>query len=210
MAEITRNDIFGAIIIQAVKEFKLAKCLEIGSWDGLGSTQCFIEGMKDLPDRHLDCIEINRDRFKELIYNTYQYKGWVDCYNKSSISYDDMLHKDFNEIWSSPYNKFENTKKETANGWFKGELITILSNDGVITPGMKYDGVLIDGAEFTGYSEFKLLKDNVNVFFLDDYFRAFKTNQVVEELSNDSDWEAVAINPNLRNGFAIFKRKQFV
>jgi hypothetical protein len=70
--------------------------------------------------------------------------------------------------------------------------------------------VLIDGGEFFGYNEFVLLKDRTNVFFLDDYYYGYKTNQTARELLQDEDWEVIAGNKNLRNGYAIFKRKIFL
>lgn len=208
MAEITLNDEFGQNIAKFCDELKLKKCLEIGSWDGTGSTKCFIEGMQYNDPLSLTCLEINSDRFFELEKNTQNY-DFVYAINRSSISYNDMIHKDFDELWISPYNKIE-TDKETARGWFEADILTMQKHQHHLSRGFTYDGVLIDGSEFTGYSEYMLLKDSVNVFFLDDYYNAFKTRQAAWELNNDPDWEVIAGNKHLRNGYAIFKRKKFL
>ena len=126
MGEITRNDKFGSTIIHIVKELKLKNILEIGSWDGTGSTQCFIEGMNDFTDKKLYCLEINKDRFKDLVKNTSMH-SWIKCYNQTSISYNSLLYKDFNEIWDSSYNriKFTDTSKSTAQQWFNEDVENI-------------------------------------------------------------------------------------
>ena len=217
MGEITKNDEFGDAIIKTCKALNLRKVLEIGSWDGTGSTQCFIEGMKDLEgDKLLDCIEIRPDRFSQLVQNTKEYP-WVYCHNTGSISYDSMIYKFFDEIWESPFNKIP---KEDRNGsmqplvktWFEDDMNCLKQvKQGFIESSKTfYDGVLIDGSEFTGYSEYHLLRNRTNVFFLDDYSKAFKTNKVAYELVKSGEWDIVNGNKDTRNGWAILKRKEFI
>jgi hypothetical protein len=211
MGEINTNDEFGQIIIDIVKKYNLQTILEIGSWDGTGSTKCFIKGLKTLKTPKLYCIELRKDRFETLKENTKEYP-WIECLNVSTISKKTFLHKNFEEIWNSPFNKIKNSNKETVKSWFNGDMqyietysVGYLDNDTKF-----YDGVLIDGGEFSGYSEYKLIKDRTNVLFLDDYYNAFKTNQAARELINDSEWEVIAGNRYFRNGYAVFKRKQFL
>lgn len=214
MGEITRNDQFGKAIIDTVSNYGIKTVLEIGSWDGTGSTQCFIEGMEKLDNKRLICLEVYMDRFKQLCGNTAKH-SWVECYNQSSISYANMLYKNFDNIWDSPYNFIP---KEDQNGstkpvvseWFRQDIEMMNKfKSGYIEdhPDETYDAVLIDGGEFSGYSEFKLLRDKAKFFILDDYYKAFKTRQVADELSKDPSWETIAANKHTRNGWAIFKRK---
>ena len=214
MGEITKQDAFGKAIIDTVANNKIQTVVEIGSWDGTGSTQCFIEGMQNFENKRLICLEVFTDRFKQLCNNTSNY-NWIKCYNQSSISYNNMLYKDFNKIWESPFNfipkqNINGNNKPVVNQWFIEDIKTINNyKTGYIEDHLNdiYDAVLIDGSEFTGYSEFILLKDKVNFFILDDSYSAFKTSQVVDELSKDKDWELIANNKHTRNGWAIFKRK---
>ena len=48
------------------------------------------------------------------------------------------------------------------------------------------------------------------IHFLDDYFYANKTNRAARELLQDEEWVAIAGNRNVRNGYAIFKRRIFI
>ena len=211
MGEINTYDEFGETIIDIVRKNNLQTILEIGSWDGTGSTQCFIEALKTAKSPRLVCIELRKERFEDLKNNTKQYP-WVECVNISTISKHTFIHSNFDEIWNSSYNKIENKDKRVVHSWYEDDMNEVfkfetgfLDNDTSF-----YDGVLIDGGEFFGYSEYKLVKDRTNVLFLDDYYNAFKTNQVARELLEDSDWEVIAGNKHWRNGYAVFRRKNFL
>lgn len=211
MGEINKWDESGQTIINVVRNNNLQTILEIGSWDGTGSTQCFIEALKNVKEPKLYCIELRNDRFEELKKNTQDYP-WITCINASTISKNTFIHKSFDEIWNSPFNKIENKNKTVVQSWYDDDMKCIsnfetgyLDHDNNF-----YDGVLIDGGEFFGYSEYKLVKDRTNVLFLDDYYNAFKTNQVARELLNDPEWEVIAGNRYWRNGYAVFRRKQFI
>lgn len=218
MGEINNYDKFGAAIIDTVIQKKLYHILEIGSWDGTGSTQCFIEGLRRLNSDSiaLTCLEVEPDRFASLVENT-KHLDWVKCHNRSSISYKNLVYKDFNLMWNSPHNgipKHDHTdKKNLVEQWFKTDTDNIKRFEtGFLEdyPNTVYDGVLIDGSEFTGFSEFKLLKHRTNVFFLDDYYAAFKTREVARNLEADPDWVTLVAQPHLRNGFAIIARRVFL
>jgi hypothetical protein len=211
MGEISKQDEFGQAIISTVQKYKLQTILEIGSWDGTGSTQCFIEGLKNITNPKLFCIELREDRFEMLKQNTKEYP-WVTCINSSTISENSFIYKSYNEIENSPYNKINNPDKNLVKTWFEEDmkLVKMYKTGYLDTDNLFYDGVLIDGGEFFGYSEYLLLKDRTNVFFLDDYYNAFKTHQVARELSINPDWEIITGNKFIKNGYAIFKRKQFI
>ena len=211
MAEITRDDEFGRAIIDCIVKYSLANNLEIGSWDGTGSTQCFIEGMLRL-DRpiHLQCLEIKEDRYNDLCLNTKPY-NWVDCYNASSVNVSKLLK--FEDIWDSEYNGIKNytsSTREIVKGWYNGDRSLMMNFDEGFLEGNKdfFDGVLIDGGEFTGFEEFKLLKDRTRAFFLDDTYNAYKTKQASYELSIDPEWKLESFSNTIRNGYAIYVKNE--
>jgi len=217
MGEINITDQFGRSIFDTVLKYKLKRVLEIGSWDGTGSTQCFLGAMQILndEDKRLTCLEVNTERYSKLVENISPYK-WAKAYNKSSVSFKHLTYTNFNDIWNSPYNGMQKhptpSSYDTVEKWFNEDIDSIKR----IEPGyleednLFYDAVLIDGSEFTGYSEYTLLKDRVNVLFLDDYYKSFKTNQIVRELEKNNKWEVISFSRDLRNGFAVFKRKEFI
>jgi len=215
MPEVTLADDFGRSISKVISDNNYRINLEIGSWDGAGSTQCIIDGMKKLePNGYnalLQCIEINPDRFKDL-QNAIAIYPWALAYNMSSINRESFLPKSFDEVWNSEYNNLERGvgkyPRDLVIQWYEQD-VSRLTNIGFLNSSMrrpKYDAVLIDGSEFMGYSEFTLLKDSSRCFMLDDVFSAYKCSQIYHELLKTPGWSLVCEGPHVRNGFAIFKK----
>lgn len=209
--EIHLNEPFGYDIYQTVIKYSLSNNLEIGSWDGEGSTRCFVEAMKMLSDpKTLHCIEIVKDKF-DILQDRYSSYDFVKCHNCSSISYDDLVYTKFEDVWNSEFNNIRIGNlypKSLVQQWFDRDIDTIKNSKSFdYSQHEHFDGVLIDGSEFTGYSEFKLLKDKTKVFFLDDVHSVFKCFQVYKELSEDDNWKLLSENPHNRNGYAIFIRQ---
>jgi hypothetical protein len=210
MGEINTSDEFGQNIVTIVRAYNINNILEIGSWDGTGSTSCFVEAMRGFPTKQLICVEPLVDRYNQLVENMKQY-DWVSCHNTASISYKSLLDNNFENIWSSPYNKLTQwVQKDLANKWFDDDIQMLKTFDsGYLEDHSNgYDGALIDGSEFTGFSEFEILKDKVNFFFLDDCDKAFKTNRILNILTDDPEWSQIIHQPNVRNGYAIFRRNE--
>lgn len=203
--EINLNEEFGYQIYQTIIKYNLKNNLEIGSWDGEGSTKCFVEAMKHLSgDKSLYCIEIVEEKIKKL-EQLYFNVNFVHPIFNSSVNYDEMLDRDFQEIWNSEYNKIPKlpNQEKLVKSWFDRDIETLkgIKNSAIKNLADKnWDSVLIDGGEFTGYSEFVLLKDKTKLFFLDDVHSAFKCNRVYEILKKDPSWEMLKENPKIRNG----------
>lgn len=207
MPEITKNDEFGKAIIDCIVKYNLANNLEIGSWDGTGSTQCFIEGMLKLNQPIcLNCIEIKESRYKDLCLNTQPY-NWIHCHNTTSINVAKL--PTFEEVWNSNFNGIKyhpSSTKDIVKEWYDDDRNLMTGFNESFLEGNKdfFDGVLIDGGEFTGFQEFKLLRDRTRVFFLDDTYNAYKTKQASYELSIDPEWRLESFSNTIRNGYAIY------
>lgn len=217
MPEIETTDEFGINITEAIKTHGLCINLEIGSHDGTGSTQCIINGIEFLRESgkwnvSLQCVEQNPFRYIELCKNVV-HLSYVHTYNMSSIDRASFVPRNFDEIWESKFNNHKNNTqypRDMVESWYNEDVlkfndIGFLNNQFYIYP--EYDSVLIDGGEFAGYSEFKLLKDKTRCFFLDDVHKAYKCAQIYDELLHDDQWKLIAENPDVRNGYAIFIRK---
>jgi hypothetical protein len=209
--EIHLNEEFGKSINQTILKYELRQNLEIGSWDGTGSTKCFVDAMKQLEgELFLACMEILPERI-EILKTTYKDLNFVHPINNSSISYSELVYKNFDHLWNSIYNKIP--KKlydyQLVKFWYDRdvELLKSIKQGSISNLNKRWDSVLIDGGEFFGYSEYLLLKDNTKVFFLDDVHNAFKCYQVFCELKSSDDWELLFDLPNARNGAAAFIKK---
>jgi hypothetical protein len=205
--EITTNSIFGRKIIDFIREYKIKSVIEIGSGSGNGSTQCFIESLKtNGDDIKLYCFEPQPEWFKDLVENTKQY-SWITCYNNSAINYDDFLIKDYyNDFWNSDFNHVKNIENpEYRKKWYDEDITFFKNEKESVLPKIKAECVLIDGCEFSGYSEYKKLNSSVNYIILDDCFSAFKTKQIYLELIENENW--ILLDKGIeRNGWSIFKK----
>jgi hypothetical protein len=214
MAEITALDPFGAAIHRCVQSYPIRKVLEIGAFDGDGSTQVLAkalagksEGNKQLT---LVSLEENPDRFQNLVTNTAQYP-FVRPVQKSSMGWESFTARDFEkDVWTSPFNGLRYPKTQVAS-WHAEDLAKIQKiSKGFLEESTEiWDAVLIDGGEFFGWDEFRLLRHKARCFFLDDAFFAFKTSRARAELSKDTSWKLFWSNPKVRNGAAIFIRRDF-
>lgn len=206
--EIQTNTFFGQDIIKYLSIFNVKKAIEIGSGSGNGSTQCFLQYFDSLDDKNkeLHCFEPVESWFKDLQKNI-EGRNYCTLYNCSAISYSDLLVKDFDtDFYNSPYNQLKGSyDKSTLKSWYDLELPYFKESEHTILSTIKADAVLIDGSEFSGYSEFKQLHPSISLIFLDDCLTAFKTNQVYTELSNSPEWKLIRVNFE-RNGYAIFRK----
>lgn len=209
-SEIHLNEPFGYEIFQTIIKYNLARNLEIGSWDGEGSTKCIVSAMKvlDLPNMHLTCIEVVKEKY-DILKERYRDTDFVQCENLSSISFADFIPRSFDDVWDSKFNKIP-YPKDLVKTWFDRDMDTLRTRTSYLKSLSNipfFDSVLIDGSEFTGYSEFKLLKNRTNLFFLDDVHHAYKCNQVYHELKESNEWIILSDRPDVRNGFAIFQKR---
>lgn len=208
MPEVTINSKFGHAMFRTIRAYSLGKILEIGAFDGDGSTQVLIAALRGFPEPALTCLEMRKDRFANLLQNTSAFP-WVRAINGSSISWNSFTGKDFDRDILPHLKGHAEPDPEVIRTWWEDDrqLMQNCSDGFLETNSGSYDAVLIDGGEFTGYDEFRLLKGKTDCFFLDDVFRAYKCKKAYEELSDSSEWTAVYVDRMERHGTAIFVRK---
>ena len=202
MPEITMNDEFGRAIRRTIEALDVGSVIEVGSWDGTGSTAVLIHALEERPDRRLTCIEPNPERFAALQSFTEQ-QEWITPVCQRSVSRASMTPQTFDDVWHSPYNRLP-YNEGTVRAWWgeqrdgPGYLDSLTSET--------WDAALIDGCEFCGYDDFRLLKDRVRVLMFDDVFRAYKCARAHEELILDSGWSCIWSSAFYRNGASIWAR----
>ena len=124
----------------------------------------------------------------------------------SSLGWHSFSARDFEkDVWGSSFNGLRYPKEQVA-GWHAEDMARIqqLSRGFLEDSTEQWDAVLIDGGEFFGWDEFRLLRSRSRCFFLDDAFHPFKTSRARVELSQDPDWRIVWADSRIRNGAAIF------
>lgn len=202
MPEITLHDEFGQAIVATVHACRVQSVIEIGSWDGLGSTTVLMHALQSQPGPRLTCVEPNPVRHAAL-QGVVAEKPWVTTACCRSVARETMTHREFAEVWRSPYNRLR-YDEDTVRQWWNeqrtgpGYLETLTDE--------RWDAALIDGCEFCGIDDFRLLKDRVRVLMLDDVFHAFKCAEAHEQLRRDPKWSCIWSSAFCRNGASIWVR----
>lgn len=210
--DITRDDELGSLIGQLVSRYKPRTILEIGSSDGMGSTQVFLR-RKDI-DCKLFCIELLEDRFNDLVVNVRDYSN-VYCYRLPSVSkmmsrkHYKQFRKDhpdytgFRVLPESEWDKwYDNTKAEIELSEIKDGIEHIKSVHRLSV----FDMVLIDGGAFTGLAELEAVYGS-KIIILDDTVD-IKCFDAKKKLIRDDKYALVHNSDTYRNGYSVFKLKQ--
>ena len=210
-----KDDEFYQLIETLARTEKLRHVLEIGSSAGGGSTEAFVKGLRDNPNKPLlFCIEISRPRFKQLA-DTYKPYDFVHCYNLSSVSVDEFPSPDMVAAFYETENSgLKHYPLPQVLGWLQQD-IQYVREAGVGSDAVErikadhdiacFDMVLIDGSEFTGSVELEKVY-GASIILLDDT-NTYKCWEVRRRLLADPAYELIADNQELRNGFSAFRRR---
>lgn len=187
---------FGEWISRIAADTRFQRYLEIGTWNGRGSTYCFHHGFiqrQDVPV--LQSYEIHNERVKEaqsvwknqpqihIIHGRVLQDDQCPTYHEVTKTFPEVVEswhtEDVRNFWGCPY---------------------VVPNDPEV--------VLLDGAEYLTWFEFdRVFKTHptIQIFMLDDTCAA-KTFQINKYLLEHPEWKRIAYSDTERNGWAIFER----
>ncbi len=192
--------------------------LEIGSSSGEGSTSAIVSGIRSNPNNpSLFCLEVSKVRFEGL-KKRYLNEPNVHCFNLSSVLLKDFpTEQTVTDFYMTTKSVLNNYPLETVLGWLAQDKDYITTHE-IRGGGIRlikeqfninyFDMVLIDGSEFTGEAELNEVY-GARYVVLDD-IRGFKNYANFQRLSRDPHYHLMHCNPNLRNGYAIFKRDRYM
>jgi len=116
MPEITLNDEFGRAIAETIRRCRVQSMVEIGSWDGTGSTAVIVSALKEMPDRRLVCVEPEIHRHAAL-QRVVAGLPWVTTVCRPSVSQAAWTPQTFEEVWRDPYNNLA-YPEAVVRGWW--------------------------------------------------------------------------------------------
>ena len=193
--QIKLSQSFGQSIAAYAADTRFHRYLEIGTWNGRGSTLCFYAGFQIRSDSPtLDSYEICLPRIQEA-RDVWKFVPNIRIHHAHIFShipdYDTIctIHPNMNETW---YN----------------DDVYNLKSASFLTPDSP-EVVLLDGSEYFTYFEFHILKDipSIRVFLLDDTSANKNKNlKVFEILNSDPKWLLKGNSMTERNGWAIFEK----
>lgn len=209
--EVRTKDFFGKTIQAIIRKYKPKRILEIGAWDGKGSTSCILKKL-DYEPISLICVELLGTRANQIKKKITPLYPFVTVYEGSTIKYSDWSFKNFEkDLWNPLPQQVKNRlnlnlikscwKLEETN--LKKQKQSYFDKH----PNEFYDFVIIDGGETTGYDEFRLLKNRFDFIALDDVFFSFKSWLAYQEMLKDDQFILIASSAFVRRGFAVFSKK---
>lgn len=170
--------------------------VEIGTYDGLGSTDCIIRGLANSgkPDVVFFSLEADRNRFRESVGN---WSGLLP-------SWAQILHGrivETNQMDSSALNSQE-------QDWFNQDVRAFesCSNIADLLP-QTIDLLFLDGGEFSTYSEFQKLSSRSRIVVLDDSIHR-KGRLIRNAVMSSQDYYILFDKPYVNNGIFAFERKE--
>ena len=169
--QINRGSQLGELIFNLVKNKDYKNFLEIGTWNGQGSTKCFIDALLEREDDY-SFISIEAD---------------INFYNEAKNFHKDNLSSKIQIIHGNIIDVLDlmEPNSEEEKKWLNNDLNNYKNCRNVWEYiHRKFDVVLLDGGEFSTYQEFLKLKELTKVFVLDDT-KMTKTRQVLKDLNKD-------------------------
>lgn len=205
--QLNENTEAGKLIINVIKNNVLNNILDIGTWNGLGSTKCILLGIENNINQNqkpkLISIESNKD--KNIIAKNNLKYFIENNENNIQILHGSILKKndihDIQTIFPQLLNNSEFMR------WHNIDIINIENSPYLydIIPN-ELDFVLFDGGEFTTYYEFEKIFLRCTKYIALDDVNAIKCMKIREFLKGHNDW--IELNYiNEQNGFALFMKK---
>ena len=192
------NDDFSRDIEKYASNENYKIFLEIGTWNGLGSTRSFVNGFKNRNDDYIFySLECNKDKSSDAS-KLYENNNKIHILNEVIWNEEpENFYEIFPQCLSNEMYKHWN--EIDIKNMKKCNLFLNRTNLPEI-----FDVILLDGGEFTTYYEFQLLKNRCRILMLDDT-NVDKCKLIVEEILSDPTWNVIKQSDE-RNGFLIAEK----
>lgn len=207
IGQINMGTEMGQFLYNLAKSPDTKRILEIGTWNGLGSTLCIQQGMKYNPNTCiLDSLESNTEKCK-IAQELYKHDPNVRIQNK-------VVTKNIPE-WNIIVHDLDIPKEEESGvrQYFITDTTNMNTSLLFVPPYVNskynfddvYDVILLDGGDYHTYYEFMVVKDWAKIIICDDC-NSVKTKKVRQYLLDSLDWELLQESLTDRNGYTSFKR----
>jgi len=195
MGQINSDSVFGSFITKFSSDPKVKSIVDVGSWNGLGSTKCIMDGIQERTDVHVYSYE-NKKEFWEVAH-----KNWENN-EKISVIYGRLTNRIMSreEIESHP--KFANVKDHYVL-WYEDDVKCFKESPSVQPPD-KIDLVVFDGGEFSTQGDWDVISKYKPLYIALDDTHVIKCSFIEAELEKNPEYIKVA-SGNDRNGWSIFR-----
>ena len=203
--QITLHTESGKEIYRILREdTSIKRIVEIGTWNGRGSTMCIIHGIQGKNVESFHSIECNKE--KHLAAVEYL-ESQID--DNTALLWGSII--DPAHIRSDAYraNFPELAKSELLRGWFDIDLKNCEAAPRILKDiPEQIDFLLLDGGEYTTLNEFEILFPRCTGYIALDDTLMDKCREVRRRLTESFEW-CEMVRLDCRNGFSVFKRIPF-
>lgn len=210
IGQINLDSNFGKLIneISHLPENKIF--VEIGTWNGQGSTNCIMRALLERSDRpKLYSIECCYEKFIEArsLWNKMLIPKYLDNLSVLNLLYGRLIDVDKIFVRNDLY-KLDGFIDDWYT-WYDEDIKNLQRCPSVASaiPNL-IDVLLLDGGEFSTLAEFRYLEDRVQKYIILDDCNMLKNKQVYLELKDKEGWRLYFKDLSDRNGYAIFKREK--
>jgi hypothetical protein len=175
--------------------------VEIGTWNGCGSTLCIVKGLYGRNIQSFHSLECNRDKHLAALDNL---EGYLD--GTMHLLWGTIV--DSQHVTSEEYKKHfpKLQSSERHRGWFDIDIKNCEECPNVLSQlPESIDVLLLDGGEYTTLNEFEILLPRCSRYIILDDTKEDKCRECRDLLLANSSWTEV-LYLDERNGFSIFKK----
>ena len=189
----------GKYLIDFLQKEDVQTLVEIGTWNGMGSTRCILLGLQGKEYTSFQSFECNREK-REFAVNALSglrtsrdHLIWGSVLQPHECS---TAFQVFPELRENP----------TCQTWHSYDMQNMNECPYVWnTIPEEIDFLLLDGGEFTTHFEFVKLFPRCTKFIALDDVNVSKCKGIRQQLMNDPEWGELMYIPE-RNGFSMFER----
>lgn len=168
--------------------------LEVGTWNGLGSTRVFVDALKNRTDTTFYSLECNSEKSAHA-------RTFYDGVPRVHILNEILVTLTPEQV----YEVFPEAKDDPEFSRWNTIDIENMKECEVFSATDTFDVVLLDGGEFTTYHEFQHIKDKCRYLLLDDT-NTNKCKKIVEEVrARPETWKILAEDATARNGVMMLQ-----
>lgn len=196
--QITINTRLGKWIYTLAKHPIVNTILEVGTWWGLGSTNCIKQGLLERaqPIKIGYSIECVKERYNKAINNLAPLPPNFYLLYGSVVSYAELQSQAQVPTTKARRQYFKDDMEQVRVAPFIGNPLQ----------GTTIDLCILDGSEFTGLIEFFRLGIYSRYVVLDDTTKLKHSATRDYVLSRSNDWRILEDAPNERNGHLVCER----
>ena len=198
----------GDLIKRLSQRQDVQQIVEIGTWNGLGSTVCVLSGIKNTHKQFLS-IELYPEMYEVAKRNLSEHLPRFSLICGTIVTIEDLNwfnHQTVRDAIDKEHSA-EGIHVAHAKEWFMKDIEAIKHATNVlnIIPA-NIDLLILDGGEYSTYPEWKKLKDRTKIIFIDDT-TLMKGAKIRAEIIDSNLYQVIKDDQADRYGYSVFERK---